>query len=62
MFHPAGSSKWHHPGTFGMPNYRGKALTVGCDTKSDYDCELKTELMDMETLEWSTGPDFAWGE
>ena len=42
--------------TVGMANYRGKALTTGCD--DDGSCALKTELMDMTTLTWSAGPDY----
>ena len=47
----------------GMPNYKGKALTVGChdvDTESKT-CGTKTELMDMSSLKWSNGPDFNLG-
>ena len=41
-----------------MANYIGKALTTGCANKRD--CYVKTELMDMSTLEWSDGPDYTF--
>ena len=52
----AGSSKYSHQYTEGMASYIGKALTTGCANKRD--CYVKTELMDMSTLEWSDGPDY----
>jgi len=39
-----------------MANYMGKALTTGCEPSSG--CGVKTELMDMATLQWSDGPDY----
>ena len=48
-------SEYSHKGTYGMANYRGKALTTGCF--KGY-CAVKTELMDMNTLSWSAGPDY----
>ena len=56
-FQIAGNSNFPHEFTIGMGNYKGNALTTGCGdgTKS---CAIKTELMDMNTLEWSNGPDF----
>ena len=56
-YQSAGSSEYSHRSTFGMANYRGKALTTGC---SNVNCGVKTELMDMETLIWSAGPDYPW--
>ena len=43
-----------------MANYLGKALTTGCyyHANKDPTCGLKTELMDMNTLTWSGGPDY----
>ena len=55
-FQTAGSSKYSHKRTDGMGNYKNKALTTGCDDNSS--CAVKTELMNMETLQWSTGPDY----
>ena len=55
-FHTAGSSKFGHKYTLGMGYYKNKALTTGCNESSS--CPVKTELMNMETLEWSNGPDF----
>ena len=54
-FGTAGSSKFSHRYTFGMMNYMNEAVTSGCDNSS---CGAKTEIMNMETLEWSNGPDF----
>ena len=56
-FATVGSSKFSHRYTLGLGNYQGKALTTGCNDASS--CYAKTELMNMETLEWSTGPDYA---
>ena len=55
-FQTAGSSKFSHRATHGMGNYKNKALTTGCNEGSS--CGTKTELMNMETLQWSDGPDF----
>ena len=55
-FQTAGSSKFGHRRTVGMGNYKNKALTTGCENNSS--CFVKTELMNMETLQWSNGPDF----
>ena len=54
-YQSAGSSQYSHRMTYGMANYRGKALTTGCDYGS---CGLKSELMDMDDLTWSAGPDY----
>ena len=56
FYHSAGSSTYSHRNTMGMANYLGKALTTGCDDSST--CYVKTELMDMNTLSWSSGPDY----
>ena len=55
-FATVGSSKFPHRYTLGLGNYQGKALTTGCDNASS--CSAKTELINMETLEWSNGPDY----
>ena len=54
------SSKYSHNWTYGLANYKGKVLTTGCGS-SDSDCSFKTELFDMNTMEWSDGPDFPFG-
>ena len=46
--------------TLGLANYKGKALTTGCN--SFYGCSFKTELLDMETLTWSDGRDYPFGD
>ena len=57
--HSADSSSYSHKNTFGMANYLGKALTTGCNNSAEHSgCGVKTELMDMNTLTWSSGPDF----
>ena len=56
FYHSAGSSTYSHAATMGMANYLGKALTTGC--VDDSTCYIKTELMDMNTLTWSSGPDY----
>ena len=54
----AGSSKYSHRSTRGMGNYAGKALTTGCSVSGSSDCAVKTELMDLKTLQWTDGPDY----
>ena len=49
-------SHFSHQHTHGLANYRGKALTTGC--QSDDDCSTKTELLDMNTLQWQNGTDY----
>ena len=56
FYHSAGSSTYSHQLTHGMANYLGKALTTGCGDNSG--CGVKTELMDMNTLTWSSGADY----
>ena len=41
-------SEFSHIWTLGLANYRGKALTTGCNSFGE--CSLKTELLDMDTL------------
>ena len=53
----AGSSSYSHRFTLGMANYRGYALTTGCDGDL---CSVKTELMDMNTLSWSLRADYPY--
>ena len=55
-FETAGLSKFSHKYTYGLGNYKDQALTTGCNDGSS--CSAKTELMNMETLEWSNGPDY----
>ena len=47
--------------TLGLGNYRGNALTTGCDHFGK-NCFNKTEILDMTTLEWSDAPDFPYFE
>ena len=39
-----------------MANYMGKALSTGCN--DNLICYLKTELMDLETMQWSNASDY----
>merc|ERR1711990_433021 len=56
-YQSAGSSVYSHSyTTTRLANYLGKALITGCGSRSS--CGVKTELMDMETLTWSAGPDY----
>ena len=56
-YQSAGPSEYRHRYTLGLANYREKALTTGCHANSE--CSVKTELMDMNTLTWSPGPDYS---
>ena len=58
-FGSAGSSKYSHRLVYGMANYKGRALTTGCNELSD-PCVDKTELMNMNTLEWADGPNYPY--
>ena len=40
-----------------LGNYKGKALAVGCWSENA-NCSFATELFDMNSMEWSDGPDF----
>ena len=59
-YQPIESSKYRHDKTLGLANYKSKALTTGCG-EDDSDCSFKTEIFDMNTMEWSDGPDFPFG-
>ena len=52
-------SKYSHDRICGLGNYRDKAFTTGC---YQFGCTSKvaTELLDMTTMKWSDGPDFAF--
>ena len=54
------SSKYSHRKTFGLANYKGKALAVGCNYSIE-DCSFATELFDLNVMKWSDGPDFPFG-
>ena len=59
-FENAALSKYSHRLVYGMANYRGKALTTGCNDFTEPACLDKTELMDMKKLEWADGPDYPY--
>ena len=60
MYESIDQSKYSHFWTRGLANYKGKALTTGCNSFEE--CSFKTELLDMETLAWSDGPDYPFGD
>ena len=41
-----------------LANYREKGLVTGCS--SDKICGIKTEIIDMTTLKWSSRPDYTF--
>ena len=55
-YHSVEPSKYSHYYTLGLGNYKNQALTTGCADSDD--CFVKTELLNMEKLTWSDGPDF----
>ena len=61
-YQAAGTSTYHHQNA-GLANYLGKAFTTGCWASNPSlggNCHYKTELMDMDTLTWSSGPDYPY--
>ena len=57
------NSTYSHGNTRGLANYKGKALTTGCEAwPLGAECSFKTEIMDMTTLKWTDGPDFPFGK
>ena len=50
------SAIYSHRSTYGLRNYKGQALTTGCD--QSYECGNKTERLDMTTMTWSNAEDF----
>ena len=50
------SSKCDHEETYGLANYRGKALTTGSWFNSG--CYVRTELYDFKTNRWNDAPDY----
>ena len=60
FYHSVESSKYSHLNTYVLANYENKALTTGCQygtVNAESEC-VKTELLNMETLQWSDGPDY----
>ena len=53
-FEEIGDSKFSHRFTLGLANYQGKALTTGCDSRN----EFQSEMLDLNTLQWSDVPDY----
>ena len=55
-----------HRETTGLGIYHGKAFSTGCEEDdetddSDEKCGTKTEMMNMSTLRWESGPDYPFG-
>ena len=59
-YQPIESSKYSHAYTFGLANYKGKALAVGC-AEFNADCSFASELFDLNAMKWSDGPYFPFG-
>ena len=60
FYHSVESSKYSHQNVYGLANYKNKAFTTGCQygtVNLPSEC-VKTELLNMETLQWSDGPDY----
>lgn len=62
-YEAAGTSSFSHRKTTGLGIYHGKAFTTGCDEddENDEECGTKTEMMNMSTLRWESGPDYPFG-
>ena len=60
MYIPTEKSRYSHHWTLGLANYKGMALTTGCNSFGD--CSFKTEFFHMTTLTWFDGPDFPYGD
>ena len=62
----ADSTLYSHRFTYGLGNYKGRALTVGCcigkETNAQIcdktECTAKTEILNMTTMTWSNAEDF----
>ena len=59
-YHSVELTKYSHRYTYALGNYKGNALTVGCD-RNYADCSFATELLNVNNLKWSSGPDFPFG-
>ena len=51
------STRCDHGLTFGLANYRGKALTTGSGNRYS-DCYVRTEVYNLETNQWNDAPDY----
>ena len=59
-FENAGTSKCDHRFTYGLANYRGKALTTG--SANNIYCSVQTELYDFETSQWNDAADYPFAK
>ena len=59
-YHSIESSKNPHHYTYGLANYKGKAMITGCGFSNNA-YSFATELFDMSSLNWSDGPEFPFG-
>ena len=59
-----------HGKTLGLGNYKGRAITTGCNEDDWYGlihppghihCYLQTEILDMETMKWSVAAAYPYG-
>ena len=56
-FEKTQNSYYSHVETLGLGNYRGNALTTGCNPTAMYiadGCEQKTEIFNMELMQWQS--------
>ena len=58
-FETAGSAKCDHYVTYGLANYRGKAITTGSWNSG---CSVRTELYDFETDQWNDAADYPFAK
>ena len=51
-----GSTTYYHANVYHLASYRGQPMTTGDHySSSSY---VKTEIMNIETGQWTTGPDY----
>ena len=60
MFDYAASSACNHELTYGLANYRGKALTTGARFTGL--CRVMTEIYDFTTDQWDFAPDYPFAK
>ena len=59
-------STFSHQETYGLGNFRGQALTTGCFVNigswARDSCYLKTEILDLQSGEWSLARDYPFSQ
>ena len=57
-YHSVENSKFYHKYNQ-IADYRGEALVTGCSSyNGEFECSIKTEIMDMATMKWSDAADY----